>query len=255
VAEQCIRPGMGTDNGSAFTARAARLVLSALGVAHRRGGYRHPESQAFIESWFRYLKERCVWRHDARDPRPGPGGDRRLHRPLPRPAPQPAELPNTPRGQSHVGRCTRSTTKHRGLTCQRQAGALHAFPIPLYDGSDSLHEQLASLGEQSAIVAASVGREPVDGEPLLSEMRAPARVASGRFLSVSSRKPARDSLGDRAGVRIAVARRSIVGFSRPAGGDALLPLLGPRRGPHRQGRRQPQRVLRMPAPRLPRWFR
>ena len=67
VAEQGIRPGtltLGTDNGSAFTARATRLVLSALGVAHRRGGYRDPESQAFIESWFRYLKERCVWRHE-----------------------------------------------------------------------------------------------------------------------------------------------------------------------------------------------
>jgi putative transposase len=67
VAEQAIRPGMltlGTDNGSAFTARATRLVLSALGVAHRRGGYRDPDSQPFIESWFRYLNERCVSRHE-----------------------------------------------------------------------------------------------------------------------------------------------------------------------------------------------
>jgi putative transposase len=67
VAEQRIGPGMltlGTDNGSAFTARATRLILSGLGVAHRRGGYRDPESQAFIESWFRYLKERCVWRNE-----------------------------------------------------------------------------------------------------------------------------------------------------------------------------------------------
>jgi putative transposase len=55
---------LGTDNGSAFTARATRLVISGLGVRHRRGGYRDPESQAFIESWFRYLKERCVWRHE-----------------------------------------------------------------------------------------------------------------------------------------------------------------------------------------------
>ena len=39
--------------------RSARL-----GVTHRRGGYRDPESQAFIESWFRYLKERCVWRNE-----------------------------------------------------------------------------------------------------------------------------------------------------------------------------------------------
>ncbi len=67
VADHGVRPGqltLGTDNGSAFTARATRLVLSALGVAHRRGGYRDPESQAFIESWFRYLKERCIWRNE-----------------------------------------------------------------------------------------------------------------------------------------------------------------------------------------------
>jgi putative transposase len=67
VREQGITPGtltLGTDNGSAFVARATRLVLSGLGVRHRRGGYRDPESQAFIESWFRYLKERCVWRHE-----------------------------------------------------------------------------------------------------------------------------------------------------------------------------------------------
>jgi putative transposase len=65
VAEQGILPGtltLGTDNGSAFTARATRIVLRALGVAHRRGGYRDPESQAFIESWFSKLKERLVWR-------------------------------------------------------------------------------------------------------------------------------------------------------------------------------------------------
>jgi putative transposase len=67
VTTQQIAPGtltLGTDNGSAFTARATRLVMSALGVAHRRGGYRDPESQAFIESWFSKLKERCVWRHE-----------------------------------------------------------------------------------------------------------------------------------------------------------------------------------------------
>jgi putative transposase len=67
VAGQGIAQGtltLGTDNGSAFTARATRAVLSGLGVRHRRGGYRDPESQAFIESWFSKLKERCVWRHE-----------------------------------------------------------------------------------------------------------------------------------------------------------------------------------------------
>ncbi len=67
VLEQGIAPGtltLGTDNGSAFTAKATRLVLSGLAVRHRRGGYRDPESQAFIESWFSKLKERCVWLHE-----------------------------------------------------------------------------------------------------------------------------------------------------------------------------------------------
>ena len=62
-----IAPGqltLGTDNGSAFTARRFKRVLSGLGIAHRRGGYRDPESQAFIESWFGKLKESEVWRSE-----------------------------------------------------------------------------------------------------------------------------------------------------------------------------------------------
>jgi putative transposase len=67
VAERDIRPGeltLGTDNGTAFTSRAFRARLAELGIVHRRGGYRDPESQAFIESWFGKLKQRCVWRHE-----------------------------------------------------------------------------------------------------------------------------------------------------------------------------------------------
>ena len=52
---------LGSDNGSAFTARRFRARLGELGVRHRRGGYRDPESPAFIESWFGKLKEREVW--------------------------------------------------------------------------------------------------------------------------------------------------------------------------------------------------
>jgi putative transposase len=62
-----IEPGrltLGTDNGPAFTSRAFRARLSELGITHRRGGYRDPESQAFIESWFGKLKERLVWRSE-----------------------------------------------------------------------------------------------------------------------------------------------------------------------------------------------
>ena len=67
VARHGIEPGqltLGTDNGSAYTSRGFRAHLKDLGIAHRRGGYRDPESQAFIESWFSKLKERCVWREE-----------------------------------------------------------------------------------------------------------------------------------------------------------------------------------------------
>ena len=36
---------LGSDNGSAFTARRFRGRLAELGIRHRRGGYRDPESQ------------------------------------------------------------------------------------------------------------------------------------------------------------------------------------------------------------------
>jgi putative transposase len=77
---------LGSDNGSAFTARRFRERLSELGIRHRRGGYRDPESQAFIESWFGKLKEREVWLNEYEtidDARRGIGGyvDRYHHRP------------------------------------------------------------------------------------------------------------------------------------------------------------------------------
>jgi putative transposase len=58
-----VEPGrltLGTDNGSQFTSRDFRRHLSARDIAHRRGGYRDPESQAFIESWFGQFKKRCA---------------------------------------------------------------------------------------------------------------------------------------------------------------------------------------------------
>lgn len=55
---------LGTDNGTAYTSRAFRARLGEHKIAHRRGGYRDPESQAFIESWFSKLKQRCVWREE-----------------------------------------------------------------------------------------------------------------------------------------------------------------------------------------------
>jgi putative transposase len=84
-----IEPGeltLGSDNGSAFTARRFRATLAELGIRHRRGGYRDPESQAFIESWFGKLKEREVWLNEYEtldDARHGIGGyvERYHHRP------------------------------------------------------------------------------------------------------------------------------------------------------------------------------
>ena len=77
---------LGSDNGLAFTARRFRDKLGGLGIRHRRGGYRDPESQAFIESWFGKLKEREVWLNEYEtldDARRGIGGyvDRYHHRP------------------------------------------------------------------------------------------------------------------------------------------------------------------------------
>lgn len=67
VADRNIAPAtltLGTDNGTAFTSRRFRARLGEHGITHRRGGYRDPESQAFIESWFGKLKQRCVWREE-----------------------------------------------------------------------------------------------------------------------------------------------------------------------------------------------
>ncbi len=67
VIDRRVRSGtltLGTDNGTAYTSKRLRARLAELGIAHRRGGYRDPESQAFIESWFSKLKLRCVWREE-----------------------------------------------------------------------------------------------------------------------------------------------------------------------------------------------
>jgi putative transposase len=47
-----------------YTSKKFRARLAEHEVTHRRGGYRDPESQAFIESWFSKLKLRCVWREE-----------------------------------------------------------------------------------------------------------------------------------------------------------------------------------------------
>jgi putative transposase len=89
IADRAIQPAtltLGSDNGTAFTSRAFRARLAEHGIAHRRGGYRDPESQAFIESWFSKLKQRLIWREEfetLEQARAAIGGyiDRYHHRP------------------------------------------------------------------------------------------------------------------------------------------------------------------------------
>jgi transposase InsO family protein len=113
---------LGSDNGSAFTARRFRARLGELGIRHPRGGYRDPESQTFIESWFGKLKREGGVAQRVRDARRRETRDRRLRRPLPPPAPLRAELQDTRRGPQDLGGST-TTTENRGLTCQLGRGA------------------------------------------------------------------------------------------------------------------------------------
>jgi putative transposase len=67
LTQRDIRPGiltLGSDNGTAFTSRRFRARLAEHGITHRRGGYRDPKNQAFIESWFSKLKLPCLWREE-----------------------------------------------------------------------------------------------------------------------------------------------------------------------------------------------
>ena len=110
VADRGVPPGtltLGTDNGTAYTSRAFRGRLGEHEITHRRGGYRDPESQAFIESWFSKLKQRCVWREefetlDEARHTIGPYIDA-----LPPPAPQRAGLPHAARSRGDLERSRR----------------------------------------------------------------------------------------------------------------------------------------------------
>jgi transposase InsO family protein len=74
---------LGTDSGSAYTPRRTRMVLSGLGIARHRGGYRDLESQAFTRALDSLSEEALHLVLRVRDPRPGLIGDRRLRRELP----------------------------------------------------------------------------------------------------------------------------------------------------------------------------
>ena len=128
AAERAVAPGtltLGTDNGSAFTARAFKAILAGLGIAHRRGGYRDPESQAFIESCSEAQGTLRLAKR-VRDPRPNPGGDRDLRRPLPPPAALTAGLPHAARSRGDLERWRTTPPNPSGLNRQRARGARHS---------------------------------------------------------------------------------------------------------------------------------
>jgi putative transposase len=133
---------LGTDNGT-FPRPAFRARLAEQQITHRRGGYRHPERQAFIESWFAKLKQRCVWREEFEtldEARAAIGAyiDRYHHRP---------GLPNPARGRGHLEGSPRPI-KHR-----RPATPTGSTP--------SRRGRLARRGgERAAYMTAAIGNSP-----------------------------------------------------------------------------------------------
>jgi putative transposase len=118
VAAYGIQPGelvLGSDNGSAFTARRFRATLAGLGIRHRRGGYRDPESPGLHRELVRETQRTGGLAQRIRNPRRRETRDRRLRRALPPAAPQRPQLPDTPRGRPDLGGST-TTTKTSGLT-------------------------------------------------------------------------------------------------------------------------------------------
>ena len=131
AAARCVRPGtltLGTDNGSAFTARQFKLILSGLGIAHRRGGLPRPREPGLHRELVRQAQGALRLAARVRDPRRGQGGDRHSHRRLPPPASLGPELQNPSRGRPDLGRCPRRPTNPRGLNCQRARGAGQSLP-------------------------------------------------------------------------------------------------------------------------------
>ena len=133
AAAHAIQPGelvLGSDNGSAFTARRFRARLGELGIRHRRGGYRDPQEPGLHRELVRETQRTGGLAERVRDARRRPPRHRRLRRPLPPPPAQRAQLPDAPRGAPDLGGSP-GTTKTSGLTVN--AGGEHvraAHPSP-----------------------------------------------------------------------------------------------------------------------------
>src|SRR5215207_1790320 len=132
AAERVIAPGtltLGTDNGSAFTARAFKAVLSDLGIAHRRGGYRDPREPGVHRVLVRQAQGTLRLARGVRDARAGPAGDRRLRHELPPPAALAAELQHAARGRGDLERWRTDPPNPSGLNRQHRRGARQAHGI------------------------------------------------------------------------------------------------------------------------------
>jgi putative transposase len=50
-----------SDNGCQMTRRHNMKALKDAGIKQERTGYNNPDADAYIERWFRTLKEETVW--------------------------------------------------------------------------------------------------------------------------------------------------------------------------------------------------
>jgi putative transposase len=55
-----------SDNGCQMTSKRFVKVLRDCGITHERTGFNNPDANAFIERWFRTLKEEVVWLNEYR---------------------------------------------------------------------------------------------------------------------------------------------------------------------------------------------
>ncbi|NHC16090.1 integrase core domain-containing protein [Motilibacter deserti] len=216
-----VQPGqltLGSDNGSEFTSRDFRKHLSARGVTHRRGGYRDPESQAFIESWFGQFKKRCAWRAEWETIEHARQGDRPVHRRLPPPAPHSGLGYRTPpRGRRHLAPRPRRPTHHSDLTRQRQKGPRQLLPV-VRDKAASCRRpgerfcgrppctRLAGRAPRTAAHPTTrrctrakepgIDREPGDVGVICPEGSCPQRLAPPDVLEVGLREPLEGEVRD-----------------------------------------------------------
>jgi transposase InsO family protein len=50
-----------SDNGCQMTSRRFVKAMKDAGIRHERTGFNNPDADAYIERWFRTLKEETVW--------------------------------------------------------------------------------------------------------------------------------------------------------------------------------------------------